>query len=162
MASIYDLNKNYQEVAALLETAETEEEMQAINDTLEMLDVSIEEKVENTAKYIKNVESDIEGIKAEINRLTALKKQKERNTEWLKTNIEYALKTKGIDKLEVGTFKCGYRKSEKTIVDDVNKLPDELKKVEYKPMAAEIKKYIKEHGSLDGARIETCMNFYIK
>lgn len=162
MASIYDLNKNYQEVAALLETAETEEEMQAINDTLEMLDVSIEEKVENTAKYIKNVESDIEGIKAEINRLTALKKQKERNTEWLKTNIEYALKTKGIDKLEVGTFKCGYHKSEKTIVDDVNKLPDELKKVEYKPMAAEIKKYIKEHGSLDGARIETCMNFYIK
>lgn len=162
MASIYDLNKNYQEVAALLETAETEEEMQSINDTLEMLDVSIEEKVENTAKYIKNVESDIEGIKAEINRLTALKKQKERNTEWLKTNIEYALKTKGIDKLEVGTFKCGYRKSEKTIVDDVNKLPDELKKVEYKPMAAEIKKYIKEHGSLDGARIETCMNFYIK
>lgn len=162
MASIYELNKNYQEVAALLETAETEEELQAINDTLEMLDVSIEEKVENTAKYIKNVESDIEGIKAEINRLTALKKQKERNTEWLKTNIEYALKTKGIDKLEVGTFKCGYRKSEKTIVDDVNKLPDELKKVEYKPMAAEIKKYIKEHGSLDGARIETCMNFYIK
>lgn len=162
MASIYELNKNYQEVAALLETAETEEEMQAINDTLEMLDVSIEEKVENTAKYIKNVESDIEGIKAEINRLTALKKQKERNTEWLKTNIEYALKTKGIDKLEVGTFKCGYRKSEKTIVDDVNKLPDELKKVEYKPMAVEIKKYIKEHGSLDGARIETCMNFYIK
>lgn len=159
MASIYELNKNYQEVAALLETAETEEELQAINDTLEMLDVSIEEKVENTAKYIKNVESDIEGIKAEINRLTALKKQKERNTEWLKTNIEYALKTKGIDKLEVGTFKCGYRKSEKTIVDDVNKLPDELKKVEYKPMAAEIKKYIKEHGSLDGARIETCMNF---
>ena len=162
MASIYELNKNYQEVAALLETAETEEELQAINDTLEMLDVSIEEKVENTAKYIKNVESDIEGIKTEINRLTALKKQKERNTEWLKTNIEYALKTKGIDKLEVGTFKCGYRKSEKTIVDDVNKLPDGLKKVEYKPMAAEIKKYIKEHGSLDGARIETCMNFYIK
>lgn len=162
MASIYELNKNYQEVSALLETAETEEELQAINDTLEMLDCSIEEKVENTAKYIKNVESDIEGIKAEINRLTTLKKQKERNTEWLKSNIEYALKTKGIEKLEVGTFKCGYRKSEKTFVDDVNKLPDELKKVEYKPMAAEIKKYIKEHGSLDGARIETCMNFYIK
>lgn len=162
MASIYELNKNYQEVSALLETAETEEELQAINDTLDMLDCSIEEKVENTAKYIKNIESDIEGIKAEINRLTTLKKQKERNTEWLKSNIEYALKTKGIEKLEVGTFKCGYRKSEKTIVDDVNKLPDELKKVEYKPMAAEIKKYIKEHGSLDGARIETYMNFYIK
>ena len=89
MASIYELNKNYQEVAALLETAETEEELQAINDTLEMIDVSIEEKVENTAKYIKNVESDIEGIKAEINRLTTLKKQKERNTEWLKTCLLY-------------------------------------------------------------------------
>lgn len=162
MASIYELNERYQYVTALLETAETEDELQVINDTLEIIDASIEEKVENTAKYIKNVESDIEGIKAEINRLTTLKKQKERNIEWLKANVEYALKIKGIDKLEVGIFKCGYRKSEKTIIDDVNKLPDELKKVEFKPMAAEIKKYIKEHGSLAGARIETCMNFYIK
>lgn len=162
MASIYELNKNYQEVAALLETAETDEELQAINDTLEMIDVSIEEKVENTAKYIKNVESDIEGIKAEINRLTALKKQKERNTEWLKTNIEYALKAKGIDKLEVGTFKCGYRKSESVEVDDLTAIPSDYTKTEVKADKTAIKKALKAGEEINGVHIQTNMNFYIK
>ena len=162
MASIYELNKNYQEVSALLETAETEEELQAINDTLEMLDCSIEEKVENTAKYIKNVESDIEGIKAEINRLTTLKKQKERNTEWLKTNIEYALKTKGIDKLEVGTFKCSYRKSESVEVDDLNAIPKKYTKHEIKADKVALKKVLKDGKKINGVHIQTNMNFYIK
>jgi len=162
MASIYELNKNYQEVSALLETAETEEELQAINDTLEMLDCSIEEKVENTAKYIKNVESDIEGIKAEINRLTALKKQKERNTEWLKSNIEYALKNKGIENLEVGTFKCGYRKSESVEVDDLKAIPSDYTKTEIKPDKTAIKKALKAGEEINGVHIQTNMNFYIK
>lgn len=162
MASIYELNKNYQYVSELLETAETEDELQVINDTLELLQCSIEEKVENTAKYIKNVESDIEGIKAEINRLTALKKQKERNTEWLKTNIEYALKTKGIDKLEVGTFKCGYRKSESVEVDDLKSIPSDYIKTEIKPDKTAIKKALKAGEEINGVHIQTNMNFYIK
>lgn len=162
MASIYELNKNYQEVSTLLESAETDEELQAINDTLKMLDVSIEEKVENTAKYIKNVESDIEGIKAEINRLTALKKQKERNTEWLKSNIEYALKNKGIEKLEVGTFKCGYRKSESVEVDNLKAIPSDYTKTEIKPDKTAIKKALKAGEEINGVHIQTNMNFYIK
>ena len=141
---------------------QTEEELQAIHDTLEMLDCSIEEKVENTAKYIKNVESDIEGIKAEINRLTTLKKQKERNTEWLKSNIEYALKTKGIEKLEVGTFKCGYRKSESVEVEDLNALPMDYIKTKMEPDKTAIKKALKAGEELIGVRLKTNMNFYIK
>ena len=34
----------------MLEAAETPEEIEAIQNTLEMLDLSIEEKIENTAK----------------------------------------------------------------------------------------------------------------
>ena len=83
MSSIYELNKDYAELSAMLEAAETEEEIQAIQDTLEMINVSIEEKLENTGKFIKNTESDITGIKAEIERLTAMKKTKENFVERL-------------------------------------------------------------------------------
>ena len=62
MASIYELKKDYAELSAMLEVAETEEEIQVIQDTLEMINVSIEEKLENTGKFIKNTESDIAGI----------------------------------------------------------------------------------------------------
>ena len=48
MSSIYELNKNYMELTAMLEAAETPEEVEAIQTTLEMLDLSNEEKIENT------------------------------------------------------------------------------------------------------------------
>lgn len=162
MASIYELNRDYQEVAALLDTAESEEELQAINDTLAMLDCSIEEKLENTAKFIKNVESDVQGIKLEIERLQALKKTKENAIERLKGNIEYAMKEKGIDALSVGTFKCGYRKSESVEVDDLKSIPNDYIKTEIKPDKTAIKKALKAGEEISGVHIQTNMNFYIK
>ena len=84
MSSIYELNKDYAELSAMLEAAETPEEIEAIQNTLEMLDLSIEEKIENTAKYMINVDADIQGIKAEIDRLNKVKKSKESTVEALK------------------------------------------------------------------------------
>lgn len=75
MSSIYELNKDYAELSAMLEAAETSEEIEAIQNTLEMLDCSIEEKIENTAMYMVNVESDIDFTKVEIKAdKTAIKK----------------------------------------------------------------------------------------
>lgn len=85
MSSIYTLNKDYAELSTMLEAAETPEEIEAIQNTLEMLNLSIEEKIENTAKYMINVEADIQGIKAEIDRLNKVKKSKESTIETLKT-----------------------------------------------------------------------------
>lgn len=147
MSSIYTLNKDYAELSAMLEAAETEEEIQAIQDTLEMINVSIEEKLENTGKFIKNTESDITGIKAEIERLTAMKKTKENFVERLKNNVEFALKEKGLETLTVGTFKAGYRKSES---------------VEIKADKTAIKKALKAGETVEGAEIKVNQNFYIK
>lgn len=162
MASIYELSEEFKAVSELADTAETEEELQAINDTLDAISAELDVKLENSAKFIKNLDADIDGLDKEIKRLTLIKKRKAALIERLKINCDNAMKLNNETTKKVGTFTFSYRKSEKTIVDDVNKLPNELKKVEYKPMAAEIKKYIKKHGSVDGARIEICMNLQIK
>lgn len=162
MASMYELSGDFKLVSAMEENAETDEELQIIKDTLDAIVAELDVKLENSAKFIKNLESDVDGLEKEINRLKKIKKRKESLIERLKLNCDSAMKLNNETTKKAGTFTFSYRKSEKTIVDDVNKLPDELKKVEYKPMAAEIKKYIKEHGSVDGARIETCMNLQIK
>lgn len=162
MASIYELNKDYAELSAMLEAAETPEEIEAIQNTLEMLDLSIEEKIENTAKYMVNVESDIQGLKTEIDRLTKIKKAKENAVERLKNNVEYAMKQKGIEKLEVGTFKAGYRKSESVEIINLDVIPADFTKVEIKADKTAIKKALKAGEVVDGAHIQTNMNFYIK
>lgn len=162
MSSIYTLNKDYAELSAMLEAAETEEEIQAIQDTLEMINVSIEEKLENTGKFIKNTESDITGIKAEIERLTAMKKTKENFVERLKNNVEFALKEKGLETLTVGTFKAGYRKSESVEIINLDVIPADFTKVEIKADKTAIKKAIKAGETVDGAEIKVNQNFYIK
>lgn len=162
MASIYELSRDYQELSLMIETAETEEELQVINDTLDAISDELDVKLENSAKFIKNLDADIDGLDKEIKRLTLIKKRKAALIERLKLNCDNAMKLNNETTKKAGTFTFSYRKSEKTIVDDVNKLPLELRKVEYKPMTAEINKYIKKHGSVDGARIEVCMNLQIK
>lgn len=162
MASIYELSEDFKAVSELADTAETEEELQAINDTLDAIAGELDVKLENSAKFIKNLDADIDGLDKEIKRLTLIKKRKAALIERLKLNCDNAMKLNNETTKKAGTFTFSYRKSEKTIVDDVNKLPLELRKVEYKPMTAEIKKYIKKHGSVDGARIEVCMNLQIK
>lgn len=162
MASIYELNKDYAELSAMLEAAETPEEIEAIKNTLEMLDLSIEEKIENTAKYMVNVESDIQGLKTEIDRLTKIKKAKENAVERLKNNVEYAMKQKGIKKLEVGTFKAYYKKSESVEITNLDVIPADYTRVEIKADKVAIKKAIKAGETVEGAHIQTNMNFYIK
>lgn len=162
IASIYELSEDFKAVSELADTAETEEELQVINDTLDAIAGELDVKLENSAKFIKNLDADIDGLDKEIKRLTLIKKRKAALIERLKLNCDNAMKLNNETTKKAGTFTFSYRKSEKTIVDDVNKLPLELRKVEYKPMTAEIKKYIKEHGSVDGARIEVCMNLQIK
>ena len=162
MSSIYELNKDYAELSAMLEAAETEEEIQAIQDTLEMINVSIEEKLENTGKFIKNTESDITGIKAEIERLTAMKKTKENFVERLKNNVEFALKEKGLETLTVGTFKAGYRKSESVEIINLDVIPADYTKVEIKADKTAIKKALKAGETVEGAEIKVNQNFYIK
>lgn len=162
MSSIYTLNKDYAELSTMLEAAETPEEIEAIQNTLEMLDLSIEEKIENTAKYMVNVESDIQGLKTEIDRLTKIKKAKENAVERLKNNVEYVMKQKDIEKLAVGTFKAGYRKSESVEIINLDVIPADFTKVEIKADKTAIKKAIKAGETVDGAQIQTNMNFYIK
>ena len=162
MASIYELNKDYAELSAMLEAAETPEEIEAIQNTLEMIDLSIEEKIENTAKYMVNVESDIQGLKTEIDRLTKIKKAKENAVERLKNNVEYAMKQKGIEKLEVGIFKAYYKKSESVEITNLDVIPADYTRVEIKADKVAIKKAIKAGEVVDGAHIQTNMNFYIK
>lgn len=150
------------ELTTMLEEAETPEEIEAIQNTLEMIDLSIEEKIDNTAKYMVNVESDIQGLKTEIDRLTKIKKAKENAVERLKNNVEYAMKQKGLEKLEVGTFKAYYKKSESVEITNLDVIPADYTRVEIKADKVAIKKAIKAGETVDGAHIQTNMNFYIK
>lgn len=93
---LYDLAKNY---AQLMEMAE-EMESDAIVDTLEALQDEIEEKVENIAKFIRNLEADAKIIKEEEKRLAERRQSIEKKIERLKQYLQEQLEVAGLQKVK--------------------------------------------------------------
>ena len=161
MPSLYELSKDYEELQAMLEVAETDEDMEAIQNTLDMLDCSIDEKIENTAMFIHNIKGDIQAFKDEAKRMQGKAKTLENMTERLKSNIDHVMKKNQLTEKKVGLFKCYYKESEIVEVDDLDALPDEFRRVTIAADKVAIKKAIKAEQEVAGARIEKHLNLQI-
>ena len=144
MASIWEID---QEILACcdLETGEVIDP-----ERLESLQMARDQKIENVACWIKNLESDAEAIKAEKEalakrQLAALAKA-EQLEEWLK---------KALEGQRFSTAKCAvsFRKSETVEVADVSLLPEDLLRVKttVEPNKTAIKALLK-----DGQEVVGC------
>ena len=110
------------------------------------------------------MDADVDIIDAEIKRLQALKKQREKASEYLKERIKHAMDTFSIEEIKTPLVKINFRKSETVEVDDVNLLPLTYKVVKITEQSdkAAIKAAIKDGVEVVGCRIETHRNLQIK
>lgn len=97
---LYELAQNY---AQLLEMAD-DMESDALVDTLEALQGEIEEKAENIAKLIKNLEADAKIIKEEEQRLAERRRAIEAKVERLKAYLQEQLEVAGLQKVKRPTI----------------------------------------------------------
>ena len=116
MANIYELKNEFMTLWAILEDTDASEE--AIIGAFETATEDLADKLENCCKYIKNEEATIDGLKAEIDRLTARKKAKENAIDRLKGLMRDALEAAGERKLPCGTFTCALQANPpKAVID---------------------------------------------
>ena len=92
MASIYEIADKYKLIQQLIEEGAPEE---AFVEALQNIDGELAEKLEGYAKVIKNVESDIAGIKTEKDRLGERQKAMESSIKRMKENMQFAMVTAG-------------------------------------------------------------------
>jgi replicative superfamily II helicase len=97
---LYELAKNY---VQLMEMAE-EFDSDALVDTLESLQDAIEDKAENIAKFIKNLEADAKIIKEEEQRLAERRRAIETKVDKLKTYLQEQLEIAGLQKVKCPTI----------------------------------------------------------
>lgn len=124
------------------------------------LQLAKSEKLENLALWYKDLISEAEALKAEKEAFAAREKAAKNRAESIKNYLSFALQGEGFK-----TTKCvvSFRKSEKTIVDDIGELPEEyLTIAEPKANLTEIKKAIKNGEEIKGAHIEETQNIQIK
>ena len=134
--NLYELTANYLALQQMLEDPEADSQM--IADTMEALDGDIEDKADNYAKVIKNMEADIPSIDAEIDRLKARKNLLELGAKTLKKNLYESMKAIGKEKFKTKLFSFNIQKNggkAPVILDvaDTSELPDELVRIKEEP-----------------------------
>lgn len=105
---LFELTEQYNYLLDMLQDDRSNEE---VNVMLDGLEGKIEEKIENTVKVMKTIESDCASIDAEIQRLMNRKTVMGNNVQSLKNNIEMTMRNLDIQQIKGTLHTIGFKKN---------------------------------------------------
>lgn len=119
---LYELTQSYNQVLDMAE----ELDQQTLLDTLESIQDSIEDKVENTAKLAKTFEAYAKAIKEEEDRLSTRRKASENKVTSIKKYLQEQLELAGIKNIKRPTITVAIRNNPASVkVLDETLIPTE-------------------------------------
>ncbi len=150
MGTLYELTTQANALYELLQAEEIDE--QTFNDTLEAMGTA--EKVESYCKVIKQLQSDVDMFKTEIDRLTARKKTTENAVDRMKDALLAFLKLSGQDKVKAGSFSVSTATTQAVQITNEKLIPC-IFLVEQPPKISKdaIKKALKNGETVNGAEL---------
>ena len=159
MPTLYELTGTFKRINDI---EGLDEETKA--DTLESIDWSneFEEKVENTAKVIKNKEASKKLIKEEIDRLTARYKSLDNDVVWLKRSMQEAFEVTGREKVKGLLFTVYMGKNQPSVIVDEDLLPKKYFVITKKPDKNAIKELLNAGKKVKGATLQESRSLRIK
>ena len=119
--NLYELSLAFQEVQNM------DLDPEVMKDTLDSIEDAIENKAENIAKLIRNLESDVSAYKEEEERLKTKRQATENKVKWLKTYLEDNMKLTGKTKFKSGMFNFSIQKNPASVnITDEKIIPEEF------------------------------------
>ncbi len=147
---IYEIAQQY----AIIKDMDLDEEV--LQNTLEALQGTLEEKADNITKIMKELELTAEAKKSEAKRLQESAQADLKKVERLKDYLHHNLSLAGVKKLNTGTFNISIMKGREAVKVDLEKLPSEYW-ITPDPVPiskTELKKIMKEQEiNIDGVEI---------
>lgn len=157
---LYELTENYNQVLEIAEQLDTE----TLKDTLDSIDEAIEIKVENTAKVVRSLESNVDAIESEIKRLTAKKSTLNNNIKAIKSYMQESMEQVGKDKIKGQLFNIGIQNNPQSVnIIDENKINldyfiEQPSKLDKKLLLADLK----DGKEVEGAEIQQTRSLRIR
>lgn len=154
MKPFYEMTKDFIDLQIMLEENPDDE---WLIDTLQGIQLNLEQKALNTVALIKNINNPLKDIDDEIKRLTAHKNAIENKVKRLKDYIRDAMVETGTDEIKNSLVKIKLLGTVSVNVTDIDAVPDEFKKVvvETKPDKNMIKATLKAGNLVAGAELKT-------
>lgn len=166
MSTLYEIDRNLYELLEneMVVDEETGEILFEESDIDNLL-LTRDQKLENTACYIKNLMSDINDLKTEEKALNERRKAKEKKVERLKSYLSNSMLMFGDKKFETAKVVLSFRKSKQVEIADGAKIPQEYMtvKVEENPNKTKLKDAILKQGVvIDGVQVVEKENLQLK
>ncbi|EEM68451.1 MULTISPECIES: siphovirus Gp157 family protein [Bacillus cereus group] len=150
--NLYTLAINYKQVQEMIEDGA---DYEVIKDTLEAIQEGIQDKAQNVALLVKNINADVEAIKTEEKRLSERRKALENKSTKLKDYLKEQMEFCGIERIKSTIVSIGIQKNPPTLnIADNADIPEEY----YRQREPEIDKRklmqdVKEGFEFDGVAI---------
>lgn len=142
------------DIAEIYENLENIDDEVAVSAAMDSVDAALEEKLESTAKVIRNLEAEAEALEAEEKRLRARKTAVRNRIADIKGYVQQNLEAMGKDKVTSGIFKWSIQANAPSVnILDESLIPDDYWKIERKPMKTEIKKAIEAGELTEGVEL---------
>lgn len=153
MSNLYQLTNNYETVLNMLYDEDADEQM--ILDTLEAIEGEIEDKADNYAKIIKELEAKQNARKEEAKRLTESAKVFENREKALKNNLFNSMKATGKTKFATDLFSFNIAKNggKQTLTID-GEVPEEYTKAVIENDTDKIRQALENGEKLTFAHLE--------
>lgn len=163
MASIYDITGDILLIQRMIEDGVPEE---AFAEALARFEGELSVKLDSYAMVIKNIQSDVDGIKAEEKRLAERRKLMEKNIDRMQQAMSMALETVDPDKdgkkrVKTEKFTFSFRSSSTVEVDE-SKVSRYYIKTKTEVDKAAIKKILAIGGKVHGAQLVENQSLQIK
>ncbi len=160
---LYEVVNDYVHACDALYKYSDEMDNGAIEDTLDGIKGTLEDKIINVAAYINNVQAEVEVLKAHERKLRARRIRLENHTASLKAYLKDNMQRADLKKVKGVAFDVSLRKSTRVMIKDEHCLPQAyIRKIELYADKEKIKAAIERGDTIMGAHIEDCTHLCIR
>ncbi len=172
--TIYEITNEFAELQERLEAmsldenGEWREDIEDVYEEYMNSSITLEEKIDNTVNFIKDLQGEVNAIEAEILNLRNRVTSKRSKISILEECLEYAFDTLGMDKWENSRHRLYYRSGTRVdIPDELAFIENEENKAYLKPQPPKIDRIairdaLKRGEEVEGASLKKTANFQIK
>lgn len=159
--NLFELTENY--VKFFTEFDNVDEITDEMQEMANNLNVEIEEKCDNYAKMIKNLEADVDAYKNQEKIFNEKRKVAENKIKWLKQNLQASMELQGRKKVKTDLFSFNIQKNAPSLeITDEKNIDDSYYVVERKLNKRELLNDIKEGLIIDGVELKQTESLRIR
>lgn len=159
--NLFELTENY--VKFFTEFENTDEITEKMQEMADDLNVEIEEKCDNYAKMVRNLEADVEAFKNQEKIFNEKRKSAENKVKWLKQNLQASMELQGRKKVKTDLFSFNIQKNAPSLeITNENNIDDSYYVIERKLNKKELLKDIKEGLIVDGVELKQSESLRIR